>query len=130
MGTDSSCTAATSGGGPARDDGGPVEEVLAQVKPRLRGWLHVAMAPLALLAGIVLVGARPDSTGRVGGAVFLAASVLLFGTSAIYHRCTWGARGEAVLRRMDHANIYVFIAATLHPDGPDDARRARRGWCC
>ena len=47
--------------------------------------------------------------------MFLAASVLLFGTSGIYHRGTWSARGEAVLRRLDHANIYVFIAASYTP---------------
>jgi hemolysin III len=116
MGTDSSRTgAATSAGGPAGDDGGPVAEVLAEVKPRLRGWLHLAMAPLALLAGIVLVGLAPTAPGRAGGAVFLAASVLLFGTSALYHRRRWGPRGDAVMRRMDHANIFVFIAASYTP---------------
>ena len=92
----------------------PVETV-REVKPKLRGWLHAGMAPLALAAGIVLVALAPTAAGVVGGAVFLAASVLLFGTSGLYHRFYWGARGEAVLRRMDHANIYVFIAATYTP---------------
>lgn len=90
-------------------------EVVDAVKPRLRGWLHTGTAPLALAAGIVLVSLAPTSTGRVGGAVFLAASVLLFGTSGVYHRGTWSARGEAILRRLDHANIYVFIAASYTP---------------
>ena len=90
-------------------------EVVREVKPKLRGWLHAGMAPLALAAGIVLVALAPTAAGAVGGAVFLAASVLLFGTSGLYHRFYWGARGEAVLRRMDHANIYVFIAATYTP---------------
>jgi hemolysin III len=89
--------------------------VLAVVKPRLRGWLHAGMAPLALAAGIVLIALATTGPGRIGGAVFLAASVLLFGTSGVYHRGNWGARGEAVLRRMDHANIYVFIAASYTP---------------
>ena len=53
--------------------------------------------------------------GVIGGAVFLTASVLLFGTSGVYHRGTWGTRGDAILRRMDHSNIYVFIAATYTP---------------
>jgi len=93
----------------------PVAEVLATVKPRLRGWLHAGTAPLALAAGIVLVALAPTSTGRLGAAVFLAGSVLLFGTSGLYHRRTWGHRGEAVMRRLDHANIYVFIAASYTP---------------
>ena len=91
------------------------EFVAAEVKPRLRGWLHAGMAPLAAVAGIILVVLAPTADGKLGGAVFLAASLLLFGTSGIYHRGTWGARGGAVLRRMDHANIYVFIAATYTP---------------
>lgn len=90
-------------------------EVATAAKPRLRGWLHAATAPLALAAGIVLVAAAPTGLGKIGGAVFLVASVLLFGTSGIYHRGTWGPRANAVLRRMDHANIFVFIAATYTP---------------
>src|ERR1700712_298919 len=93
----------------------PLAAAAASVQPRLRGWLHAGTAPIALAAGIVLVALAPTHLGAVGGAVFLAASVLLFGTSAIYHRFTWGPRGEAVLRRMDHANIYVFIAASYTP---------------
>jgi hemolysin III len=94
---------------------GPVEEVIRQVKPRLRGWLHAGMTPLALIAGIVLIWLAPSTAGKVGGVVFLVASLLLFGTSGIYHRFHWGPAAEAVLRRMDHANIYVFIAATYTP---------------
>ena len=93
----------------------PVSDVVHAVKPRLRGWLHVGAAPLALAAGIVLVALAPTGLGQLGGAVFLAASVLLFGTSGIYHRGTWGPRADGILRRLDHANIYVFIAATYTP---------------
>jgi hemolysin III len=73
------------------------------------------MAPLALAGGIVLVSLAATPAGVIGGAIFLTASVLLFGTSGVYHRGTWGTRGDAILRRMDHANIYVFIAATYTP---------------
>ena len=31
------------------------------------------------------------------------------------HRGTWGPRGEAVLRRLDHANIFLVIAGTYTP---------------
>jgi hemolysin III len=93
----------------------PVAEVLDVVKPRLRGWLHAAATPVAIAAGVVLIALAPTELGKIGGAVFLAASVMLYGTSGIYHRGSWGPRGEAILRRLDHANIYVFIAATYTP---------------
>jgi hemolysin III len=93
----------------------PVVDVVKAVKPRLRGWLHAGAAPLALAAGIVLVSLAPTSLGRLGGAVFLAASVLLFGTSGVYHRGTWNQPWDGILRRLDHANIYIFIAATYTP---------------
>ena len=91
------------------------ETLVQAIKPRLRGWLHAGTAPLALAAGIALVCLAPTAAGVLGATVFLAASVLLFGTSGIYHRGTWGTRGEAILRRLDHANIYVFIAASYTP---------------
>jgi hemolysin III len=100
---------------PEGDTDAPLTDVLAVVKPRLRGWLHAGMAPLALAAGIVLISLAATPAGVVGGAIFLTASVLLFGTSGVYHRGTWGALGQAILRRMDHSNIYVFIAATYTP---------------
>jgi len=36
-----------------------VQAVVAPVKPHLRGWLHAGMAPIALVAGIVLVWQTP-----------------------------------------------------------------------
>src|SRR5690242_3381509 len=92
-----------------------LDDVARIVKPKLRGWLHAAMAPLATAGGIVLVALAPDAAARAAAAVYLAASLLLFGTSAIYHRFYWGPRGDAILRRMDHANIYIFIAGTYTP---------------
>lgn len=92
-----------------------VAETLRPLKPKLRGWLHAGWTPLALIGGLVLVIGAPSELARVGGAVFLAGSLMLFGTSALYHRFRWGPRGEAILRRLDHANIFVFIAATYTP---------------
>ncbi|MFT3860628.1 PAQR family membrane homeostasis protein TrhA [Micropruina sp.] len=84
-------------------------------KPLMRGWLHLVMTPLALLAGLALVVLAPTVTGRIGGAVWLLAAVELFGVSATYHRGNWGERTGTMLRRLDHANIFVFIAASYTP---------------
>lgn len=85
------------------------------VKPKLRGWLHLGMAPLALAAGIVLVVLSPTTTARVTTSIFAASSVLLFTVSAIYHRGNWSPRVAGVLRRLDHSNIFAIIAGTYTP---------------
>lgn len=85
------------------------------VKPVLRGWLHLGMAPLIFIAGLVLTAVSPTLDTRLGCAVYTLMAVQLFGTSAVYHRGTWGPRMEAVLRRMDHSNIFLFIAGHYTP---------------
>ncbi len=92
-----------------------VAEQVAEVKPHLRGWLHLATAPLTLAAGIVLIALSPTAATRLGSAVYVASSVLLFTTSAIYHRGRWSPRVGGVLRRADHANIFLLIAGTYTP---------------
>ena len=58
--------------------------LLHSAKPRLRGWLHLGTAPLALIAGIILIGFAPTTAARLASASTLSA-VLLFSTSAAYH---------------------------------------------
>jgi hemolysin III len=88
---------------------------LAEVKPRLRGWIHAATAPLALAAFVVLIALSPNAATRIGSSVFAASAVLLFTTSAVYHRGTWSPRMWEFLRRFDHANIFVLIAGSYTP---------------
>jgi hemolysin III len=90
-------------------------ETLAEVKPKLRGWMHLWTAPLALAGGIVLIVLSPTATTRVGSALFAASALLLFGVSAIYHTGTWSPRVWTFLRRFDHANIFLLIAGTYTP---------------
>ncbi|MET7737612.1 hemolysin III family protein [Streptomyces sp. NPDC005402] len=100
---------------PAAGPGGEVERAVAVMKPAMRGWLHAGMFPLALVGGIILVALAHSASIAVACSVYAASSLLLFGTSAVYHRGDWGPRGEAVLRRLDHANIFLIIAGTYTP---------------
>lgn len=84
-------------------------------KPLLRGWLHLGAAPIVLVAGMALMVFAPTLGGRVSAGVFTLTAVMLFGTSAVYHRGDWTPRTAAVLRRMDHANIFLIIAGTYTP---------------
>ena len=84
-------------------------------KPRLRGWLHAAAAPLIAAACIILLVHADTAGAKAALAVYLATSLLLFGTSAAYHIGHWTPRVVAALRRADHTNIYLFIAGTYTP---------------
>lgn len=84
-------------------------------RPRLRGWLHLAMTPVVIIGGLVLIVLAPTLAGKVGAAIWLGGAVLLFATSAAYHVIDWSPEVKAALRRWDHANIFVFIAATYTP---------------
>ncbi|MCY7396468.1 MAG: hemolysin III family protein [Nocardioides sp.] len=92
-----------------------IADTISDVKPRLRGWLHLATAPLTLAAGIVLIVLSPTPVTRAGSAIFVASGVLLFTVSAIYHTGTWSPRIWAFLRRFDHSNIFVLIAGSYTP---------------
>ena len=103
---------------PAQTDRNPLGAAVAAVaavKPRLRGWIHAGTFPLALAAGIVLVSLAPNTKARIGAIIFAITAALLFGTSAVYHRGTWSASVQGLLKRMDHSNIFLIIAGTYTP---------------
>lgn len=87
----------------------------AAVKPRLRGWLHAGAFPLSALGGIVLIALAHGRSARVACAIYAVTATMLFGVSALYHRGSWSPRWHAVLKRADHANIYLIIAGTYTP---------------
>ncbi len=110
---------------PAVSHAHQLRESIAEVKPHLRGWLHLAIVPPTLIAGIVLVALSPDGPTRAGSAVFMASALVLFGGSAAYHRGNWSPETWLILRHLDHCNIFVLIAgsctaaALLLLDGTD-----------
>lgn len=92
-----------------------VPEQLISVKPHFRGWLHLVATPLSLAASIVLVCLAPTTATTWASAVYLAASLILFGISALYHRFYWAPKWETLWRRLDHSNIFLLIAGTYTP---------------
>ncbi len=86
-----------------------------EVKPTWRGWIHAGTFPLALVAGVVLIVLADGAAAKWSSAVFVATSLLLFGISAPYHRFNWGPTAKRLLKRLDHANIFLLIAGTYTP---------------
>jgi hemolysin III len=96
---------------------GVANDVVTAAKPRLRGWLHAVTSPLALASGIVLIALAPTGPGRAAAVAYCVTSVVLFTTSAIYHRGRWSPTAERRLKRIDHANIFLLIAGSYTPFG-------------
>lgn len=90
-------------------------ERLDLIKPHFRGWQHLVATPLSLAASIVLTVLAPTAPTRWASAVYLAASLLLFGISATYHRFYWAPKWDKFWQRLDHSNIFLLIAGTYTP---------------
>ncbi|MGL4339390.1 MAG: PAQR family membrane homeostasis protein TrhA [Rhodoglobus sp.] len=84
-------------------------------KPSWRGWIHTVTFPLAITLGIILVSMSETAAAKLSCAIFFACSLLLFGTSALYHRVDWSPRVKALLKRLDHSNIFLLIAGSYTP---------------
>lgn len=85
-------------------------------RPRLRGYFHAGAAVVAALGGSYLVVLASDDRPRqLSMLVYGAGLTVLFAFSAVYHVHTWAPARRAILRRIDHANIFVLIAATYTP---------------
>ncbi len=92
-----------------------IEYAALDAKPTWRGWIHAGTFPVALVAGIVLLIVADGAAATWSSAVFMTTSLLLFGISATYHRFTWSDRTRILLKRLDHANIFLLIAGTYTP---------------
>ena len=84
-------------------------------RPKYRGLLHAAGAFVVVPLGVLLVLDAVGAEARVAAAVYVLAQLVVFATSASYHRL---AKSPTVRRRMqlaDHSMIYLLIAGTWVP---------------
>lgn len=84
-------------------------------RPSWRGWIHTGVLPFVVAAGILLIIFSEGTNAKWAAAVYFASSVLLFGNSALYHRIRWRPFVKRLLKRIDHANIFLLIAGTYTP---------------
>jgi hemolysin III len=89
--------------------------VVEETKPTFRGWLHAGILPIVIAGGVLLIVFGNGAAAKVAGAIFFACSFLLFGNSALYHRFNWKPKTKLILKRIDHANIFLLIAGSYTP---------------
>ena len=83
--------------------------------PRLRGWplLVGFLAATPAAAALLVHASGRGHTGAVG--IYAAGLVALYAVGWVYHLLRWSPPARARLRRLDHAVIYFFIAASYTP---------------
>jgi hemolysin III len=77
--------------------------------------LHQAAFSVSLVVGTLLIVGADGARRQIAAAVFAGSVSVCFGASALYHRVTWTPRLRLLMRRVDHAGVYVLIAGTYTP---------------
>ena len=87
-----------------------------EIKPTWRGWIHAGTFPVAIAAGIVLIVLAAGRARRSGPR---RSSWRTRCCCSATRRCTTASTGspktKAILKRIDHANIFLLIAGTYTP---------------
>lgn len=77
---------------------------------------HLAAAVVFAVLGVVLLHRGRGDRGRLLAlSVFAFSCVLLLSLSGVYHLLSPGTAGREVLKRLDHAAIFVLIAGSFTP---------------
>lgn len=82
--------------------------------PRLRGWFHLGVTPVVIIASLVLFLLSKNSL-KFAVALYSFTAIMLFSVSAVYHRVPWSPKNKQRWRRWDHANINFLIAGSYTP---------------
>ena len=90
---------------------------LGRMQNPVRGFLHGTAAVVAVIGTVLLVVQTTSLTGRIAMIVYGLGLLGLYTTSSLYHAVPWRESWKMRMRRLDHAMIFVLIAATFTPIG-------------
>jgi len=90
-------------------------DTLAPAKPLLRGWMHLIWFEASLVLGPLALVHAHGILRITAMAIFVASMSAMVGVSALYHRGNWTEAWRVRLQRLDHAMIFLLIAATATP---------------
>ena len=84
-------------------------------KPLLRGHFHQAMFFVSLGSCTLLLLKCDNQTEFIPILIYSIGLLIMFGVSALYHRITWMPSRRLIMKRLDHASIYIMIAGSFTP---------------
>ncbi len=101
--------------GSRRDASRARYDVLTAERPTWRGRMHAIAFFAAIPGGLALIVRATGATAITATTIYACSLLALFGTSAAYHRLAQSPRARQVMRRCDHAMIFVLIGGTYTP---------------
>lgn len=84
-------------------------------RPKYRGILHAVGAFAVVPLGALLVLDATSTKARVAAAAYVVAQLVVFATSASYHRLAKSPTARRRMQLADHSMIYLLIAGTWVP---------------
>ena len=85
------------------------------MKPLTRGYIHLAAFFITLCACTILIIYSNGAWAIFASVIYSISLIGQDGVSALYHTRTWSHQKYLLLRRMDHAAIFVLIAGSATP---------------
>ncbi len=92
-----------------------IEHPIYGVRPSLRGRFHQLGAAVSVPAGGWLLVAVAAPGQRLAAAVYAVTAMLMFATSAAYHRLAQSVIARFWMRRLDHSMIFVHMSGATTP---------------
>ena len=92
--------------------------LIKKIRDPVSGFTHFVGLLLSIAALVLLLtyaGSKGTTWHIVAFAIFGISLILLYGSSSMYHLLPLSPRGTTILRRIDHAMIFVLIAGTYTP---------------
>jgi len=91
-------------------------QLIKRIREPFNGFSHLGGALTAFLGGIILLVVGWSGTSRIiSMMVYLTSLVSMFSASAVYHLANVKPRIQVILRKLDHAAIFLLIAGTYTP---------------
>ena len=88
---------------------------LGKMQNPVRGFLHGGAAVASVVGTVFLVVRAPNWPARLAALVFGLGLLSLYTTSSLYHSIPWRNVWKTRMQRLDHAMIFVLIAASYTP---------------
>jgi hemolysin III len=85
------------------------------MKPLARGYIHLAAFFITICACTILVLYSNGACAIFASIIYSVSLIGQYGVSALYHTRMWSRQKYLLLRRIDHAAIFILIAGTATP---------------